>query len=121
MNPTYAVLFKCHFWDGFTQRQLERVRRRTGSGEIFVVVDETGGSVPQIGHPEEHIVRISQAIAHDIGLEHVDGRPVFWYSNDYPLHVFTRRAPKRRRRFWAPATRSPRSPQRQLMPATVRG
>jgi F5/8 type C domain len=93
MIPAYAVLFKCHYWDAFTQRQLERIKRRTGSGEIFVVVDETGGSVQTTGHPEDRVVRISRAIAHDIGLEHFGATPVFWYSNDYPLHIFTRRYP----------------------------
>jgi hypothetical protein len=94
MIPTYAVLFKCHYWDEFTQRQLERIKQQTGSGEIFVVVDETAGSVQAITHPEDRVVRISQAIAHDIGLEHSDDTHIFWYSNDYPLHIFTQRYPQ---------------------------
>jgi hypothetical protein len=92
-DPTFAVLFRCHYWDGFTQRQLERIKRRIRSGELFVVVDETKGSVSGIGHPEDRIVRITQAVAQAIGLEHSGETPAFWYSNDYPLHIVTRKHP----------------------------
>jgi hypothetical protein len=92
MTPTYAVLFKCHYWDSFTQRQLERIRRRT-TGDIFVLADETFAPVTSIDHPENRTLRISTAAAQDIGLDHSGDTPAFWYSNDFPLHIFTRQHP----------------------------
>ncbi len=93
MTPTYAVLFKCHYWDAFTQRQLDRIKQRVTTGDIFVVVDETRGQVASIGHPEERILRVSRDAAEAIGLDHAGDTPVFWYSNDFPLHIFTRAFP----------------------------
>ncbi len=93
MTPSYAILFKCHFWDAFTQRQLERLQQRTTSGDIFVVVDETLAPVGDIDLPDDRILRISRTAAEAIGLDHTGLTPVFWYSNDFPLHIFTRRHP----------------------------
>jgi hypothetical protein len=93
MTPTYAILFKCHYWDAFTQRQLERLQQRTTNGDIFVVVDETLVPVGGIDFPDDRILRISRRAAEDIGLDHSGPTPVFWYSNDFPLHLFTRQYP----------------------------
>ena len=46
LAPTYAVLFKCHYWDDFIERQLSRLMQRVGVGDVFVVVDETNKPVP---------------------------------------------------------------------------
>lgn len=93
MTPRYAVLFKCHDWQDFERRQLDRLARRVTSGDIFVLADKTNPAVAAIGHPVERTLRIDAADARAIGLEHVHDAPVFWYSNDYPLHVFARRYP----------------------------
>jgi hypothetical protein len=92
MTPTYAVLFKCHYWDSFTQRQLERMKRRT-TADIFVLADETYGPIASIDHPEDRTLRISRTAAEDIGLDHSGNTPAFWYNNDFPLHIFTRQHP----------------------------
>ncbi len=94
MTPAYAVLFKCHYWDDFTQRQLERLKQRCATGDIFILFDETAGHCPPIDHPPARILPISRTTAESIGLYHTGKTPVFWYSNDYPLHIFTRRHPR---------------------------
>ncbi len=93
MTPTYAILFKCHYWDAFTQRQLERLQQRTTSGDIYIVIDETLAPVGSIDFPDDRVLRISRTAAADIGLDHSGPTPVFWYSNDFPLHLFTRQYP----------------------------
>lgn len=91
--PTYAVLFKCHYWDSFIERQLSHLMQRVGAGDVFVVVDETNEPVSGIRHPEHRILRVSRAAAEAIGLFHTGKTPIFWYNNDFPLHLFTRRFP----------------------------
>ena len=93
LTPSYAVLFKCHDWQPFEQRQLERLRQRVRSGEIFVFADNSKGDVSGIDHPAEQILQGGKAEAQAIGLEHVNDAPVFWFSNDYPLHIFSRKYP----------------------------
>ena len=87
------MLFKCHDWQPFEQRQLERLRQRVRSGDIFVFADNSKGDVSGIDHPPGQILQAGKAEAQAIGLEHVHGAPVFWFSNDYPLHIFSRKYP----------------------------
>ncbi len=93
MAPTYAVLFRCHYWDDYSTRQLERLKQRCETGDIFVLVDETDGPVNGITHPEDRIVRVTAASVGTIGLVHIGKAPSFWYNADYPLHFFTQRYP----------------------------
>jgi hypothetical protein len=93
MAPTYAVLFRCHFWDDFCTRQLERLKQRCETGDVFVVVDETQGPVSAITHSEDRILRVTGAAAEALGLAHIGDAAAFWYNADYPLHLFTRRYP----------------------------
>jgi hypothetical protein len=39
MSPRFAVMFKTHFWDAFTERQLNRLIQVNRSGDVFVVID----------------------------------------------------------------------------------
>ena len=36
--PSYAVLFRTHFWDEFAERQFERVSSQVRSGDVYVLV-----------------------------------------------------------------------------------
>ncbi len=92
-KPTYAVLFKCHYWDSFTQRQLERIKQRVTLGDIFVIVNDTDGRVEGIGHPEDRIFRITEDQARGIGLHSTGNWPMLWLNNDYHLHLFSRAWP----------------------------
>jgi hypothetical protein len=91
--PSYAVLFKCHNWQAFEQRQLGRLKQLVGSGDVFVLIDDNRPPDEPIGHPAERTLPIGLSDALAIGLRHDGDAPVFWYSNDYPLHIFTRRFP----------------------------
>ncbi|MBS0641519.1 MAG: hypothetical protein JSS43_16760 [Proteobacteria bacterium] len=91
MTPSYAVLFKCHDWRAFERRQLDRLAQRARSADIFVLADKTKPGVAAIDHPAERTFYLDAGDARAIGLEHVHGAPVFWYSNDYPLHIFAQR------------------------------
>jgi hypothetical protein len=91
--PSYAVLFKCHDWQAFEQRQLERLTQRARSGDIFVLIDDNRPPAQAVDHPAARVFPIGLADAQKIGLAHRGATPVFWFSNDYPLHIFTRRFP----------------------------
>ena len=49
-KPRYAILFKAHFWDAFVERQFRRLCARAGSGDVFVILDETNGPVAGVSH-----------------------------------------------------------------------
>ncbi len=87
---SYAVIIKTYFWDDFTRRQLERVRRIATGGDVFLVVNESGGRVQGIEHPEERIVRVTKERAKAAGLEHAGHHDMFWYNGDYHFHLLTR-------------------------------
>jgi hypothetical protein len=82
---TYAVLFKIYFLDPFVVRQLERLKARVGSGDLYVVVDQTRGPVESI--PHDRIVRMTEAEMVRRGFEKADPElPMFWHSADYSLY-----------------------------------
>ncbi len=93
MTPPFAVLFKCHYWDDYVQRQFDRLKAVIGRGDLFVIVNETDGPVAGITHPEERVLRITETAARALGLEHNGTMPMLWFSNDYHLHLFSRRWP----------------------------
>ncbi len=39
--PSYAVIFRTHFWDAFAQRQFDRLASTVKTGHLYVLVDET--------------------------------------------------------------------------------
>ena len=93
MAPRYAVLFKCHFWDDFAQRQLERLKARAARADIFIFIDQTNGVVGEVGHDEERVIRATEADLEPLGLASYTQFSQFWFSADYALHILTRRQP----------------------------
>ncbi len=89
----YAVLFKCHFWDAFAQRQLDRLQRRVGTGDMFVFIDETLGGASDVQHDPDFIIRATEADAERLGLARYQDFSQFWFSADYALHLLTRLQP----------------------------
>jgi hypothetical protein len=92
-RASYAVLFKTHFWDDFCRRQLERLRPHIGRGELYVVVDETFGARPEIGH--DRVIGVTREDLRTLGLPLVTTQgPILWYNTDYPSYVATAQLPK---------------------------
>lgn len=55
----FAVLFKIYFLDLFVMRQIERLKSVVGSGDLYVVADETKGPISPI--PHDKVVRMTEA------------------------------------------------------------
>jgi hypothetical protein len=86
MPPSYAVIFKTHFWDAFTSRQLDRLKARVGNGDIFVAIDKTHEPAPEIEH--DRVVRVTSAGMSNLGLLPIATHDsIIWYNNDYPHYV----------------------------------
>jgi hypothetical protein len=84
MTVRYAVLLKIHYWDDFVERRLQHLLGKVGSGDVYVFVDETHGSVGQI--PHERVIRATERNAERLDvLLHPPGK-VFWFNADYPLY-----------------------------------
>ena len=84
MTVRYAVLFKVHYWDDFVERRFRHLLRKVGTGDVYVFVDETHGSVGQIPHN-----RVIRATERDVKRLDVLSDPpgkVFWFNADYPLY-----------------------------------
>lgn len=84
MTVRYAVLLKVHYWDDFVERRFRHLLGKVGTGDVYVFVDETHGSVGQIPHD-----RVIRATEHDVERLDVLPRPpgkVFWFNADYPLY-----------------------------------
>ncbi len=86
--PSYAVLFRIHFWDDFAQRQLERVLGRVGSGDVYVIADETSGRIEGIRH--DRVVRVVEQDMVDMGFPRAGTGNMLWFNGDYPLYYFLR-------------------------------
>ena len=81
----FAVLFKIYFLDLFVIRQLERLKSVVGSGDLYVVADETRGAINPI--PHDKVVRMTEADMIRRGFAHADPRlSMFWHSADYSLY-----------------------------------
>lgn len=92
MVPSYAVLFKTHFWDEFNQRQLERLKARVGRGKIYVVVDSTFGPCPVVDH--EHVIKVTEADLANLGLAPITTHgSILWYNPDYMNYVAAKNIP----------------------------
>ena len=91
-TPRYAVIFRTHFWNDFTTRQFQRLRDRVGTGDVYVLVDETRGHVP--GIPTERVFRLTDSEILAAG--YVDSRQgsVQWFSGDVPLYLFQHKFPE---------------------------
>ncbi len=86
LPPTYAIIFRTHFWDAFAQRQLERLRAHIGRGTLYVLVDETNGRVEGIQH--DQVVRVTENDVLAMGLPAAGSGNLFWFNGDYPLYYF---------------------------------
>lgn len=84
--PTYAVLFRTHFWDGFAQRQFQRVEDQVGSGDVYVLVDETRG--PVSGIPTDRVFRLTDRQILDAGYVDAGEGALQWFSGDVPIYMF---------------------------------
>jgi hypothetical protein len=84
--PKYAVIFKVHYWDGFTERQFRRLCKCVGAGDVFVVVDETRGEVPGIHH--DKILRLTEQSVAAGGYYAQPAGALFWWNTEYPLYHF---------------------------------
>src|ERR1700730_13582411 len=86
MPPSYAVIFKTHFWDAFTSRQLDRLKARVENGTIFIGIDETHEPAPEIEH--DRVVRVTSASISKLGLLPITTHgSIIWYNTDYPHYV----------------------------------
>jgi hypothetical protein len=84
MTVRYAVLFKVHYWDDFVERRLRHLLRKVTTGDVYVFVDETHGSVGEIAH--NRVIRATERDVERLNvLSHPPGK-VFWYNADYPLY-----------------------------------
>ena len=82
---SHAVLFKIYFLDSFVIRQLERLKARVGSGDLYVIVDETKGPIGPI--PHDRVIRSSEADMIRRGFVHADPvSAMFRHSTDYSLY-----------------------------------
>ena len=90
MSGRSAVLFRTHFWDDFAERQYRRLQARVGTGDIFILANETAGplSIPHsntISHSEDSVAAL--------GLSRFPYQTFLWYNSDYPLYHFYERFP----------------------------
>lgn len=84
-SPRYAVLFRTHIWDAFVAGQYERLKQLIGRGDLYVLLDETNGSVAT-GQPA--VVNHTNASIEALGLAPAGGGNMLWYNGDYPLYFF---------------------------------
>jgi hypothetical protein len=81
----FAVLFKIYFLDLFVIRQLDRLKAVVGSGDLYIVADETNGAINPI--PHDRVVRVTEADMIRRGFAQADPRlSMFWHSADYSLY-----------------------------------
>jgi hypothetical protein len=84
MTVRYAVLLKVHYWDEFVERRFQHLLRKVTTGDVYLFVDETHGSVGYI--PHTHVIRKTERDVEKLGLLlHPPGK-VFWYNADYALY-----------------------------------
>ena len=82
---SYAILFKIYFIDDFVVRQLERLKARSGTGDIYVLADDTNGRVEPI--PHDRVIRMTEDDLIARGFAKSDPEhPMFWHSADYSLY-----------------------------------
>lgn len=92
MALRFAVLFKTHFWDGFVERQLQRLIRTTRHGDVFVVMDDRFGHASKVTH--DRVFRITEHGATELGLPAAStDKSLFWYNVDYGHYLFFRANP----------------------------
>jgi hypothetical protein len=86
----YAVLFRVHFWDDFAERQYQRLRAKARNADLFILVNETDGTVPI---PHRNKVSFTEKDLLALGLSGAGYNGMVWYNGDYPLYYFYERYP----------------------------
>ena len=86
----YAVVFRTHIWDDYVARQYRRLAARIGSGDLFILLDETNGRVPV---SEGTVVSHTQESVKALGLADAGRGNMLWYNGDYPLYFFYHQRP----------------------------
>lgn len=87
----YAVMLRTHIWDDYVARQYDRLVAKTKSGQVFVLVDETGGHVEI---DRDNVVRYTQDDVLALGLAKAGPGNLLWYNGDYSLYIFMSRRPE---------------------------
>jgi hypothetical protein len=85
-TPRYAVLFKAYFMDDFIQRRLAHIVAAASSGDVYLMMDETKGSVGPIDY--DRVIRYREADLIELGFPAITQGSLFWYNADYPLYYF---------------------------------
>jgi hypothetical protein len=90
--PKCAVVLKAYGWDGFVNRQAQRLAEACGGMDFYISLDETGGPVGPV--PFERVVRFTCADLAAAGLamrSPVGG--VLWWNPDYAHYQFLEQPP----------------------------
>jgi hypothetical protein len=86
MNTRYAVLFKAYFMDDFIRRRLAHIVAAAPSGDVYLMMDETKGSVGPIDY--DRVIRYQETDLVKLGFPAIAQGSLFWYNADYPLYYF---------------------------------
>jgi hypothetical protein len=90
--PRCAIVFKSYAWDGFVERQAQRLAEAAGPLDFYVSVDETDGPVGPI--PFERVIRFTCADLAAAGLPMRFGvGGVLWWNPDYAHYQFLQQYP----------------------------
>ena len=85
-NAPYAVIFKAFEIDAFVERRLACVVAAAPSADVYLMVDETNGSLGPIHF--DRVIRYREVDVIELGFApHAQGS-LFWYNADYPLYYF---------------------------------
>ena len=84
------MIFRTHFWDGFAQRQFDRLLAVAGGTDVFVLVDETQGPVAV---PHDRVMRVTETALLAMGLARAGEGNLLWFNGDYPLYAFLQDQP----------------------------
>ena len=82
----YAVLFKAFTMDDFVRRRLAQVITAAPSGDVYMMVDETIGSLGPIEF--DSVIRYRESDVLRLGFASHGKGSLFWYNADYPLYYF---------------------------------
>ncbi len=93
MTSSYAVVFKTYSWDGFVERQARRCQAAAGSGDFYISIDETNGTVGPV--PFDRVVRTNNADLIALGFaDRYEKRALLWWNPDYVHYQFQELYPK---------------------------
>lgn len=84
--PAYAVIFKAVALDRFVERQFARLCLAAGSGDVYLMLDETNG--PAGATDYARVIRFKEDDLTSRGFSANAQGSLFWYNADYPLYHF---------------------------------